>query len=283
MSQEFSDACESFKKRRELYKDETKLGYIIRNIGIVVVTVGFIFLVLYIPPSADMATRATPLVALIFGLLLLFIGIKFIERALTPQLSTDEEAFLIVYDSLKYIDDFLKGRSGWSRIKATEKLEKVEKKISDLESSDKNSKPLLFWEALIKEENKNMLLLKQNLKERLLPSIIQSDEEELKKIYSIIEDFGKFLLNPTILKLQDLNKRMSELNRLTKKETFFNSLLKRPYTYQIFTFIIIVLFGIFVYYLGIIAGIQKDNAFIAGTTLVGALAGTYIIIIAKKT
>lgn len=252
--------------------------------GLVVMAVGIIYFAVFIAPSADMATKAPPSVVLIFGLVLFSVGIKFIERALTPQLSIDEEAFLNVYDSLKYIDDFLKGRSGWSRIKATKKLAKVEKKISDVEIADKNGKPLLLWEALIKEENKNIGLLKQNLKERLLPSIIQSNEEELKKTYSIIEEFGEFLLNPTILELQDLNKSMLELNPISKKETFVNAFLKRPSTHHIFIFIIFVIIGIFVYYLGTnILGIQKDNAFIAGTALVGALAGGYIIIIAKKT
>ncbi len=284
VSQEFSDAWEGLNKRREMYKDETKHGHIIRNAGIVVIAVALIYFAVFIPPSAEMATKAPPSVVLIIGLVLLIVGIKFIERALTPQLSIDEEAFLNVYDSLKYIDDFLKGSSGWSRIKATKKLAKVEKKISDVQTADSNGNPLLLWEALIKEENINMRLLKQNLKERLLPSIIQSDKEGLKKTYSIIEDFGKFLLNPTILELQGLNKKMSVLNPLSKKEPFINAFLKHPYTHQIIASIIIVLSGVFVYYLGInILGIQKDNAFLAGTALVGTFAYIYFTIIAKKT
>jgi len=283
VSQEFSDACESLNKKRELYKDETKPGYIIRLTGIVVAVASFIYFAAFIPSSADMATKAIIVVATVIGLILSFVGAYFIERALTPQLSIDEEAFLNVYDSLKHIDDFLKGRSGWSKIKATKKLAKVEKEITDVEMADRNGKPFLVWEALIKEENKNMYLLKQNFNERLLPSIIQSDKEELMKTYSIIEDFGKFLLNPTILELQALNKRMAELNPLSKKEPFINAFLKRTYTQKIFIFIIIGVFGIVVYYLGTILGIQKDNAFIAGIALVGTLAGSYMIIISKKT
>jgi len=145
---------------------------------------------------------------------------RLINKASQSDLSNDEKEFLNVCDSLEYIDRYLtKDKKEWLRKKASEKLAKVEKEISDVEFNDTNGNPLILWDALTGEVNENMQLLKQNFNERLLPTITRGYEEDLKKAYLIIEQFGKFLLNPTNSELIDLNKSMSQL-KILKTEHF---------------------------------------------------------------
>lgn len=97
------------------------------------------------------------------------------------------------------IETFQKEGSKFSRIEAAKRLSKFEKQLIEPEFKGE------LWENLTKEANQNMGLLKWNIKERLIPSMRQGTEEDIKKAYSILEKFAQYLLNPTVSELKNIN------------------------------------------------------------------------------
>lgn len=205
MIQELLDARLERIEKRKFYKEETRLGRFIRNIGLILIII-FLGSLIYAAVSSGVPIKLSSweIILFLIGILLLFVGIRHIEKASQSDLSIDEEAFLDVCESLEYINRYLTtDKKEWLRKKASEKLSEVVENID--EPVYHNEIPIL-WESIIKEQTKNVLLLKQNFNEKLLPSITKGYEGDLQKAYSIIEQFGKFLLNPTTLELQVINK-----------------------------------------------------------------------------
>ncbi len=165
-----------------------------------------------------------------------------------------------------------------SRFEAAKKLSKFEKRID--EPSWERSP---FWERLTKEETENLRLLKRNTTEKLLPNITQGNEEDVKKAYIIIETLAKYLLNPTISELRNLNKSMSELTLYPPEKSRLIPFFGHPYMRHIGLIIIFVFAGFMVFYLGVhVVGVSTDNAYIAGTALSGALIAGYMVLMVRK-
>lgn len=217
MIQELLDARHERIEKRKFYKEETRLGRYIQYIGLIFLAI-FIVILIYSGVFFGVPIIVTFWEKILFfiGILLLIVGIGLIKRASQSDLSIDEEAFLDVCESLGYIDRYLKTeKKEWLRKKASEKLSEV---VDNIDEPVYHNEIPILWESITKEQTKNVLLLKQNFNEKLLPSITKGYGEDLEKAYSIIEQFGKFLLNPTNLELQVINKSMSEL-KTYKKET----------------------------------------------------------------
>jgi len=129
-----------------------------------------------------------------------------------------------------------------------------------------------------KEVNENLRLLKRNLKERIIPRITQGDEDDIKIVHAIMEEFAKCLLDPTVQKLKDLNDSMSELKPILKEKVKLIPFFDRyPKLRHGFILLINGFCGFLAFYVGInFLHVSTDTAFIAGTTLFGTLTLAYI-------
>ncbi|MDO9098726.1 MAG: hypothetical protein Q7U60_11480, partial [Candidatus Methanoperedens sp.] len=207
------------------------------------------------------------------------IGQKIIDRkALLAPFSIEEQEFLNAVVSLEDIETFQKEGIEFSRIEAATRLSEFEKQLTEPKFEDE------LWENLTKEANENMRLLKRNIKERLIPSITQSEnKEDIQKAYSIIEKFAHYLLNPTVLELKDLNKSMSELSLYPPEKSRLIPLFGHPYMRHVYALIISGASGFLFFRLGIALGVSLDYTYIGGiTAFFGMLAIVYKQMVRKR-
>lgn len=281
VSKELSDAYERLTTRRELYRKAVKPGNSLSGLG------SIIFLLTLIPiiPSFLQAYFKIDFLysfmgGILFGLLLIVIGQKINRRApLPPKLSIEEEEFLKLVKSLKNIETYQKQGIEFLRIEAVKGPSEVERHMTEPSWSSYS-----LWQVFTKDVNENLHLLKRNLKERLLPSITQGKEEDIKKAYSIIEKFAKYLLNPTVSELKDLNESMSELKPVLKEKAPLIPFFERhPYTRHLSILLINGFCGFLVFHIGVnFLHVSTDNAYIAGTALFGTLTAGYMAIVTRK-
>lgn len=282
---ELSEASERLTTRRKLHKKAIRRGNFFRWVGSVL----FLFsLIPIIPGVIDfLFGPATFLFSWvggsIFGLLLERFGNRINRRVHAPPgLILEEEDFLKVVETLKNIDTYQKEGIEFSKIEAIKNLSKVGEHIKEPAWSLYS-----LWKALTKDVNNNLRLLKQNLKERLIPNIEKGEKEDVDKAYAIIEVFAKYLLNPTISQLMALNDSMSDLKlpslivyAPSKSPSLFD---RHP---KLRHFLVILIFGfcgIFVFHLGInFLYVSVDTAYISSTATFGALTAAYITAVIRK-
>jgi len=276
VSQQLSEVYERLLKREELHEEAIKFWNFISKLGGAIIIISFIYI--FVPPIFNLTPSGSVLVGgLLLGLLIYFIGQKNIDRkTLLAPFSIEEQEFLNAVDSLKNIETFQKDGIEFSRIEAAKKLSEFEEQLTEPKFENE------IWESLTKEANENMRLLKQNFKERLIPSITQGKEEEINKAYSIIEKFAKYLLNPTVSEVKDLNKSMLELNFYPPEKSRLVPFLGHPYMRHAYFYAIFIVCGVFAYYLSKYLGSSTDSSISNGFYVPVALIAGYMIFMVKK-
>ena len=283
VSKELSDSYEDLKNKGELYKKAKRFGNFITGLGLIILLLTVSFVIPLILISFGINIVYAIYGSILFGFLLLFIGVKFNRRKSLPrEISIEKEEFIEVYESLKYIETYHNEKSDFLRTEIEKKLSKVERRIEE-----PSWKSYSLWEIITKEVNEDIRLLKKNIKERLLPNIFHENEEDATRAYITLENFAQYLLSPTISGLKDLNKSMLELTESSQKETRTISqlipLFGHPYMRHIYVLIIIGFSSILVFQLGIgVLNVSIDNAYIAGTALFAALTGGYMAFMVRK-
>lgn len=214
---------------------------------------------------------------LLFGLLLIAVS-YYLGRPWPPKLSINEHKFFKVVESLKDIETYQKEKIDFSRFEAAKKLSKVERQIRDPTGNEN-----FFWKALMKENIDSLYQFKTNFKERLLPNLIRGNDEDLRKTIFIIEKFAKYLYNPTISELKDLNKYMLEMNQYPPEESQLKTIFRHPYMIHLYVILFLIGSGYFVFHLGIKVGASIDTAYMVGIGLFGTLTTAYLaLFIARK-
>lgn len=274
VNQQLLETYERLNKKRKLYKQATSQGEFIRALG---VSIYILSIILIIPKILEWLFDINLLVSMIGGI---FLGIFIISIGKNINKGTifsiEDEMFLIVFEALEYIETYQKEKFDVSRKAAVKKLSKFRKLLRE-----PLSYPIL--RTLTKDVYENVRIFNRNFKEKLIPSIIPDNDEDVTKVYSILEKLAQYFLNPTISELKDINKSMAELNPDIKEKASIVPFLSHPYIQHMCIFITFVLIGIFIYYFGTtVLTISKDNAFIAGTTLIGTLSGGYIVVITTR-
>lgn len=144
-----------------------------------------------------------------------------------------------------------------------------------------------FWRALMKENIDCLNQLKSNFEDRLLPNLIKGTDDDLITAHSIIEKFAKYLLNPTISELKELNRSLSDLNSYPQEKsqikTQIGIFFRHPYIVHFFILILLISSGYFVFHFGIKIGASIDTAYTVGIGLFGTLTAAYLaLIIVRK-
>ena len=281
VSEELFEINKRLEQKLQLYKKATKRGRNISKIGTIVI----IFIFLYYISIFGLAIVDSPLVSMSFnkwvdgsimavffiGLILLSIGTR--EEARKSQLApfaTRELFFLKIFGALNDIETYQKEGYELSRSEAAKKLAEFEEEIKEPVFV-----PDSLWESLTEEEYENLRLFKRNIKERLIPNITQGNEEEIEDVHSILEKIAKYLINPTVTELSDLNKSISELKLYYEKDSLIPKLARSPELRHAFFLIVFVSISFFISYLSKKAGVSTDSAYIGGITLFVGLTGLY--------
>ena len=281
VKQELVDAYERLITRRELHEKATRRGNSISGLGAVILfgsAIPIIPAILGVFLEIDFLHSYIG--GMLFGLLLMVSG-QIINRKVSapPSLSVNEKEFLKAFEVLKNLDTYFKNGIEFSKIEASKNLSKVERDMTEPSNGSR-----VLWNALTRDVNENLRLLKRNLKERLLPSISQGKQDEIKKAYSITEKIAEYLLNPTVSELKDLNESMSELRSYVEEKPPLVPFFERhPKLRHASVELIFGVVGFAVYYIGIeFLNISTDTAYIAGTAVFGTLTAGYMAIVGRK-
>lgn len=276
VSQELSEAYGRLSIKAKLHKDAIKLGSFITKLGNSIIILSFIFI--FVPSTLIPLEPGSMLIGgFTLGILLLYIGQKVIDRKthLAP-LSLEEQEFLNFVDSLNYIETFKKDGIEFSRIEATKILSEFVKQLKEPNFEDK------LWKNLTQEANENLRLLKKNIKEKLIPCIAQGKKGDTDKASLIIQGLAKYLLNPTVSEVKDLNKSMLELDSYPPEKSRLVPFFGHPYMYHVYFLIFFIACGIFAYYLSKHLGSSTDSAISNGLYATVALIAGYMICMVKK-
>lgn len=278
---ELSDIYERINKNKEFAKKTSKqiLNYINR--------IGFIIVIFSIIPIIPIILQTFFKINLLYLMVAgLFIGSilmnvsNYIGKPWPPKLSINEKQFLKVFESLKDIETYQKDNDDYSRIEAKNKLSKVKREMK--ESQERGN---YFWRALMKENIDCLNQLKSNFEDRLFPNLIKGTDEDLMTAYSIIEKFAKYLLNPTISELKELNRSLSDLNSYPQEKsqikTQIGIFFGHPYIVHFFVLILLISSSYFVFHIGIKQGASIDTAYLGEIGFFGTLTAAYLIIIKR--
>ncbi len=276
VNQELMEVYERLIKKEELHEEAIKFWNLIRNLGIALISIPIIYI--FVSSTLNLPAPGNVVFGtIIIGFLTIVIGQKIIERrTVLAPFSIEEEEFLDVVQSLEDIETFQKEGFEYSRVGAADRLSAFEEELTEPEFKDE------LWKNLTKEANENMHLLKQNFKERLIPSITQGKEEDINKAYLIIEKFAKYLLNPTVSEVKDLNKSMSELSSYPPEKSRLIPFFGHPYMRHVYILIIFGVSAIFTFYLSRYLGSTNDTAITNGFYIFGAFMAGYMALIIRK-
>jgi len=276
------DSYESLNKQDEIYKTATRQPYfIIFLTGFIIILLSFIpFLPIFISGFFGINILYSIACSLFFGLLLMALSLSFGHILPLPTpLSINEQKFFKVVESLKDIENYLnqKEKINFSKIQAAKKLSKIEKKIKAPPRNDYS-----FWKALMKENIDSLGRFKFYFKKRLIPNLIKGNDEDLIKVYAIIEKFAKFLLEPTLSELKVINENMSDLNEFPSEESQLKLFIIHPYMKHAYILIFFIICGYSVYFLGLKVGASIDTSYTVGIGLFGTLIAGYLVLIFSK-
>ena len=285
--QELVEAYGRLDTRRKLYEKATRLGNSLVAVGglllfssIIPITPAILRELLFRLSGIPLDLNYLWLGSSLLGLILMIIGTKLNSKTHVPsRLSIEEEEFLKVFESLNDLDTYLKQNIRFSKVEAMKKISRIEKALYNPSSKSRS-----LWEALSKDRNEDLHLLKRNLKERLLPVISQGGLEEIKKAYSIIERFTNYLLNPTAKALKDLNDSLSELPSYVEEKAPVVPFLERHSKLRyagiefIFGFV-----GFIAYYMGTtFLNISTEHAYYLAWVIWVTLTAGYMAIVKRK-
>ena len=287
VSEELFEINKRLEQKLQLYKKATKRGRNIYKLGAIIILLALLYYVIIALSLAGLLLVKSisfytwiggSIIGFFIGFLLVTIGTR--EKSRNAQLAPfaiRELFFLKIFGALNDIETYQKEGYGQSRRDAADKLSKFEEEIKEpvfvLDS---------LWESLTEEENENLRLFKRNIKERLNPNITQGNEEEIEKVHSILEKIAKYLINPTITELDNLNKSISELKLYYKTDSLMPKLIRSPELRHAFFIILFVSISFFISYLSKKAGVSTDYAYIGGITLFVGLTGLYGAFFSRK-
>jgi hypothetical protein len=287
VKQELLDAYERLDTKRKLYEKATRLGNSFIAIGALILFSSIVPIMPMI--HAQLLFKLFGIIidllplwlgSILFGFILIIIGTKLNKRTHIPtRLSSEEEAFLKVVESLKDLDTYCKQKIEFSKVEAVKKLSNVERMIYEPSAGSRS-----LWQALSEDRNQDLRLLKQNLRERLPPTINQGGMEGIEKAYPVIEKFAEYLRNPEPLSLKDINETMSKLPPYAKKKAqlipFFERHPKLRYAGIEFIFGLVSLVA---YYIGThVINISPENVYPLACTIWVSLTVGYWAIGKKK-
>lgn len=292
MKKELLDAYEKLVKRKKIYEDAMRLGTSLIGLGFL------LFILSVIPPIIPMAFNR--ILFILFGidldLSILTISAWMISFVLTitgsqinkrkkviapSKLSASEEEFINIIDALKNLDTYLEDKIDFLKVKAVKNISRTVKRLRDPAPTSYS-----LWKDLTKDRDKELILLNQNIKDRLIPALNQ-EREVVLKAYPLVEKLAEYLLNPSAQGLKDLNEAISELPPFRKYQEerrisipFFE---KHQILQHICIEFIFVVASIITYQIGIkILNTSVDNAFIAATALFGTLTAGYMTVVFVK-
>ena len=270
IDEELSISFDRFKKKQEFSKKDSKrIMYYINQIGSIILLFSVIPIIPIILEEAfEISFILSYVIGLIFGIILVNVS-NHIGSPWAPKLSLIEKNILIIIESLKCIESYHKDKDEFSRIEASRKLSKVERQL------DGPTRNYRFWSALMKEDIGCLSLLKLNFRNRLIPNLIRGNDEDLNQVYLIIEKFAKYLLNPTISQLKELNVQMSKLNTYPPEESKLKTIFKHTYLKHICISILFISLSYSVFNIGLIIGVKIDTAYMVGIGLFGVLITIY--------
>ncbi len=200
-----------------------------------------------------------------------------------PELSANEEQFLKIIEALRSLDTYFDEKIEFSRIEASKNLSKVEKRLSEPSS---RTSVTYIWGALTRDVNEGLRLLKRNLNERLLPSLSQDNEEELRKAYSVIEELAGYFLDPEVSELNRLNQSLSNLPSTITTVAISPSIpyfQKHPKAQHIVMESVFALAGSISFLAGTsFFAMSSQNAFNLACMVWATLTAGYVVIIFKR-
>lgn len=269
VKQELEEWYQNLNNQRDDYKAETKQGNFILRFGEIILLLSAFFI---LPLILDRIFGLNPgisfLMSMPLGFLLIIIGNKINKGVSISDLSFTQEAFLKVFESMKFIE-------GGHSNEAERRLSKLEKKINIPAS-------VYQFDELTKEANDNIGRLKQNIKERLVPNVAQSGYKgDIQKVNTILEKFAKYLLKPTVSELKDLNESMEGLPKIEiVMPSFFVRYpnLRLPSIITTFGFLAFVLSYLSSYLSVKFFGVTQDNALQFGATIFAGIFGTLSLV-----
>lgn len=274
------DSYESLNKKNEIYKTAIKQPYfIIFSIGFIILLLSLIpFLPILLSGFFGINILYSIAGGLFLGLLLMALSLNFGHiLPLPPQLSINELKFFKVIESLKDIETYQTEKINFSKTQAAKKLSKIEKRIKAPPINNYS-----FWKALMKENIDSLGKFKFYFKKRLIPNLIKGNDEDLIEVYAIIEKFAKFLLDPTLSELKEINENMSELNEFPSEESQLKLFIIHPYMKHAYILIFFIICGYSVYFLGLKVGASIDTSYTVGIGLFGTLIAGYLALMFSK-
>lgn len=256
-------------KQKRSKKDSKRIMYYINLIGFIIVLFSAIPIIpIILEETFEISFILSYVIGLIFGIILVNVS-NHIGSPWAPKLSLIEKNILIIIESLKCIESYNNDKDKFSIFEASRKLSKVERQL------DGPPRNYRFWSALMKEDIGCLSLLKLNFRNRLIPNLIRGNDEDLNQVYFIIEKFAKYLLNPTISQLKELNVQMSKLNTYPPEESKLKTIFRHTYLKHFCVVILIISTGYFVFNIGLTIGASIDTAYIVGIGFIGTLVTIY--------
>ena len=270
IDKELSISFDRFKKKQEFSKKDSKrIMYYINKIGSIILLFSVIPIIPIILEEAfEISFILSYVIGLIFGIILVKVS-NHIGSPWPPRLSLIEKNFIIIIESLECIKEYYENGVEFSRVGAARKLSKVERQLNGPTNDYR------FWGALMKEDIDCLSQLKLNFRNRLIPNLIRGDDEDLNQVYLILKKFAKYLLNPTISQLKELNVHISKLNTYPPKESQLKTIFRHTYLQHFYVLIILSSAGYFVFNIGLIIGASIDNAYLAGVGSFGTILTMY--------
>ncbi len=279
INENLSVSYERSKKKYEFFLKAIERGEFIKKCGTIIFIISLIMIFLsdFLKIDNNNLIGKGILLGFFSGFIIYIVGEKMRERGeKTIYFPIEEAYFLCICESLEDIESYLKNHIDPSRINAAKKLTEFEKQIREPEGKGG------LWEKLTKEENENIHRFKKNINERLIPSIKQGNEEEVKKASSILEKLAQYLLSPTISELINLNNSMLELSIYSIKKPPIRFNFFHPYMVHTYVFVIICVISYITYLIGIYINASIDTAYLGSIGLFGALFAAYMIFMIKK-
>ena len=266
--EDLKDTYEKLKRRHKLYSKATTPSNILFLLGFLIMFPGVLILVVIYVDIPH------PLIGFGLGMILMYIGGKVNKRTEKPPiLYKTEQEFLNIFDVIKDLENYFSEKIDFHKTEAAKKISKFEKKLYR-QAEERRT----LWDELSKDMNREILLFKQNLRDKLLPTINMGKDEEVEKTRDIIVNIAEYLLNPKSSLLENLNESLSKLpNYGEEKEPSIPILERYPKLRHIITEFIFIMGGVSSYFVGVtVLNISTDSAYIAAVALFGTLTAGYM-------
>jgi len=268
-------------RRREAYREAARPGTSMIGLGILMFFASPTILAVLTERLFGLNYwQGTPLfMGLSFIIIILGVIINRKRGAYLYSLKEEEELFLDVCLAMRKLNDYLEDKLEISRSTALKKINRVVKVISRWHDVTRSrSAP----EILRSEYLEPLRTFKENLESRLVFAVRHGDEEDLRVSANLLQELAKFLLNPKINKLKQLNKLLCSLPPATTAPKL-RLWEKYPSLRHIMALMGCVSSGVAVSFLCMkCLPITTDTAVYSGINVSIGLISAYAIITARK-